>query len=171
MALLEIRTYPDPILRKVAKPVDDVTPEIKKLVEDMIETMRLSRGAGLAANQVGVPLRLIVLEENTDKKSRGDKEGRVIVLINPVIVESEGEEISEEGCLSLPKYYEYIKRSRKVSVKGMTINKAPFEIQCEGYTARAFQHEIDHLNGVLFIDYLSPVKRNLFKKKYVKKDR
>ena len=171
MALLEIRTYPDPILRKVAKPVDDVTPEIKKLAEDMIETMRLSRGAGLAANQVGVPLRLIVLEENTDKKSRGDKDGRVIVLINPVIVESEGEEISEEGCLSLPKYYEYIKRSGKVSVTGVTINKAPFKIQCEVYMARAFQHEIDHLNGVLFIDYLSPVKRNLFKKKYVKKDR
>jgi peptide deformylase len=171
MALLEIRTYPDPVLRKIAKPVDDANAEIIKLAENMVETMRLSRGAGLAANQVGVPLRLIVLEENADKKSRGDKDNKAIVVMNPVIIESEGEEISEEGCLSLPKYYEYIKRAGKVSVKGMTIDKVPFEMQCEGHMARAFQHEIDHLNGVLFIDYLSPVKRNLFKKKYVKKDR
>jgi len=171
MALLEIRTYPDPVLRKIAKPVDDANAEIIKLAENMVETMRLSRGAGLAANQVGVPLRLIVLEENAGKKSKGDKDNKAIVVMNPVIIESEGEEISEEGCLSLPKYYEYIKRAGKVYVKGMTIDKVPFEMQCDGHMARAFQHEIDHLNGVLFIDYLSPVKRNLFKKKYIKKDR
>lgn len=171
MALLEIRTYPDPVLRKIAKPVDDVNAQTIKLVEDMIETMRLSRGAGLAANQVGVPVRLIVLEEESDKKKRGNTGNKAIVIINPVIVGSEEEEIAEEGCLSLPKFYEYIKRARKVSVKGMTIDKMPFEMQCNGHMARAFQHEIDHLNGVLFIDYLSPVKRNLFKKKYIKKDR
>lgn len=171
MALLEIRTYPDPVLRKIAKPVDDVNAQTIKLAEDMIETMRLSRGAGLAANQVGVPVRLIVLEEESDKKKRGDIGNKVIAIINPVIVGSEEEEIAEEGCLSLPKFYEYIKRARKISVKGMTIDKAPFEMQCDGHMARAFQHEIDHLNGVLFIDYLSPVKRNLFKKKYIKKDR
>ncbi len=171
MSLLEIRTYPDPVLRKTAKPVDQVTAEIRKLAGDMIETMRLSRGAGLAANQVGVPVRLIVLEESGDKKNRGDKDGRAIIVINPEIVAREGEEVSEEGCLSLPKYYEYIKRAAKVSVKGFTIDKSPFEIQCEGHMAKAYQHEIDHLNGVLFIDYLSPVKRNLFKKKYVKRDR
>jgi peptide deformylase len=97
MALLEIRTYPDPVLRKIAKPVDDVNAQTIKLVEDMIETMRLSRGAGLAANQVGVPVRLIVLEEESDKKKRGDTGNKAIVIINPVIVGSEEEEIAEEG--------------------------------------------------------------------------
>ncbi len=171
MALLEIRTYPDPVLRKIAKPVDDINVQTIKLAEDMIETMRLSHGAGLAANQVGVPVRLIVLEEESDKKKRGDIGNKTIAIINPVIVRSEEEEIAEEGCLSLPKFYEYIKRAGKISVKGMTIDKVPFEMQCDGHMARAFQHEIDHLNGILFIDYLSPVKRNLFKKKYVKKDK
>lgn len=170
MALLEIRTYPDPILRKIAQPVDDVNAQTIKLVEDMIETMRLSHGAGLAANQVGVPARIIVLEEESDKKKRGNTGNKVIAVINPVIVGSGEEETAEEGCLSLPKFYEYIKRPGKVYIKGMTIDNMPFEMQYDGHMARVFQHEIDHLNGVLFIDYLSPVKRNLFKKKYIKKD-
>lgn len=171
MALLEIRTYPDPVLRKVAKPIDDINDDIIKLAEDMIETMRLFRGAGLAANQVGVPIRMIVLEPESDKKDRGNKKSDALILINPVIVKSEEEEIAEEGCLSLPRFYEYIKRAKKVSVKGLSTANIPFEMECDGHMARAFQHEIDHLNGVLFIDYLSPIKRNLFKKKYVKKDR
>lgn len=171
MALLEIRTYPDPVLRKTAKPIEDINADILKLAEDMVETMRLSRGAGLAANQVGVPIRLIVLEPEADKKNRGNKNSKAMIIINPVITKREDEEVAEEGCLSLPKFYEYIKRAKKISVKGTTIDKIPFEMQCDGHMARAFQHEIDHLNGVLFIDYLSPVKRNIFKKKYVKKDK
>ncbi|MDD5009496.1 MAG: peptide deformylase, partial [Syntrophorhabdaceae bacterium] len=109
MALIEIRTFPDPILRKLAKPVKNVTDEILKLSEDMIETMRLSNGAGLAANQVGIPIRLITIEERLNKL-----ENRHIVLINPVIVETDSEETAEEGCLSVPKFYEYIKRAKKV---------------------------------------------------------
>jgi len=171
MSLLEIKTYPEPVLRKIAKPIDDINADIVKLAEDMIETMRLSRGAGLAANQVGIPIRMIVLESEADKKNRGNKNSNALIVINPVIVKSEGEEVAEEGCLSLPRFYEYIKRAKKISVKGLSIDKIPFEMQCDGHMARAFQHEIDHLNGVLFIDYLSPVKRNIFKKKYVKKDR
>ena len=95
MALLEIRTYPDPVLRKVAKPIDDINDDIIKLAEDMIETMRLFRGAGLAANQVGVPIRMIVLEPESDKKDRGNKKSDALILINPVIVKSEEEEIAK----------------------------------------------------------------------------
>ncbi|HOJ71155.1 MAG TPA: peptide deformylase [Syntrophorhabdaceae bacterium] len=162
MALLEIRVYPDRVLRETAKPIDEITDEIIRLSQDMIETMRLARGAGLAANQVGIPIRLIVVE------LKSGKVGKPVAIINPEIISSESEEISEEGCLSVPGYYEYINRPKKVSVKGVTIDNAPFQIECEGHLARAFQHEIDHLNGRLFIDYLSPVKKNIFKKRYLK---
>lgn len=163
MAFIEIRTFPDPVLRKVAEPVKNVTKEILKLSGDMIETMRLSNGAGLAANQVGVPIRLITIEEHLNKQ-----ENRHIVLINPVIVETDSEETAEEGCLSLPKFYEYIKRAKKVLARGVNLEGETIEIECEGQLARAIQHEIDHLNGILFIDHLSPVKKDLFKKKYLK---
>lgn len=162
MALLEIRVYPDHVLREIAKPIDRITEETKRLAQDMMETMRLARGAGLAANQVGVPIRLIVIE------LKSGRAGKPVAIINPEIINSESEEITEEGCLSVPGYYEYIKRPKKVSVKGITIDNAPFQIECEGNLARAFQHEIDHLNGKLFIDYLSPVKKNIFKKRYLK---
>ncbi|OPY71866.1 MAG: Peptide deformylase [Syntrophorhabdus sp. PtaU1.Bin058] len=163
MAFIEIRTFPDPVLRKIAEPVKNVTEEILKLSGDMIETMRLSNGAGLAANQVGVPIRLITIEEHLNKQ-----ENRHIVLINPVIVETDSEETAEEGCLSLPKFYEYIKRAKKVLARGVNLEGETIEIECEGQLARAIQHEIDHLNGILFIDHLSPVKKDLFKKKYLK---
>ena len=163
MAFIEIRTIPDPVLRKVAKPIKNVTGEILRLSEDMIETMKLSNGAGLAANQVGLPIRLITLDEHLNKQ-----ENRHIVLINPVIVESDSEETAEEGCLSVPKFYEYVKRARKVLARGVNLKGETIEIECEGQLARAIQHEIDHLNGILFIDHLSPVKKNLFKKKYQK---
>ena len=171
MALRKIVLDGDEILRKKCREVPEVNDRIRQLLDDMIETMRLFRGAGLAANQVGVPIRMIVLEPESDKKDRGNKKSDALILINPVIVKSEEEEIAEEGCLSLPKFYEYIKRAKKVSVKGLSTANIPFEMECDGHMARAFQHEIDHLNGVLFIDYLSPIKRNLFKKRYVKKDR
>ncbi|MCX7965253.1 MAG: peptide deformylase [Syntrophorhabdaceae bacterium] len=162
MAILEIKTFPDPVLREIAKPVDEITEDIKRLAEDMIETMRLAKGAGLAANQVGIPIRLIVIEI---AEKKGD---RAIAIINPELIHTESEEVSEEGCLSVPGFYEFIKRAKKVRVKGIKIEVSKVEIECEGYPARAFQHEIDHLNGRLFIDYLSPVKKEIFKKKYLK---
>ncbi len=167
MALLRIRTFPDPVLREEATPVGEVTEELRRLSRDMVETMRLARGAGLAANQVGVPVRLIVLEGDLEER----KEGEPLIILNPSIVEREEEEVSEEGCLSFPKFFEYVKRAKKVVVRGETLEKAPFERNCEGMLARAFQHEIDHLNGVLFIDHLSPIKKDLFKKRYLKTDK
>jgi len=124
--------------------------------------MRLAQGAGLAANQVGVSSRLVVLDPRTKKESKP------IILINPLISEKDSEEISEEGCLSFPKFYEYIKRAKKVLVKAINLQGEPFEMECDGFLARAVQHELDHLNGVLLIDHLSPVKKDLFIKKYLK---
>ena len=163
MSFLEIITFPNPILRKVAKPVESITDQVVKLSEDMVERMHLARGAGLAANQVGVSVRLIVLDPQLKKDSEP------IIMLNPSIVERDSEDIvEEEGCLSVPKYFDFVKRSRKVLVKGIELSGEPVEIECEGHLARAFQHEIDHLNGIVFIDHLSPIKKTLFKKKYLK---
>jgi len=162
MAYMQIKTYPDPVLRKVCKPIETIHDEMVTLCNDMVETMRLAQGAGLAANQVGVSIRLIVLDPRTKKNDNP------IILINPVITEQNSEEITEEGCLSLPKFYEYVKRAKRVFVTGINIKGEPFEMECEGFMARAVQHELDHLNGVLLIDHLSPVKKDLFKKKYMK---
>ena len=159
---MQIKTYPDPVLRKVCKPIETIHDEMVTLCNDMVETMRLAQGAGLAANQVGVSIRLIVLDPRTKKNDNP------IILINPVITEQNSEEITEEGCLSLPKFYEYVKRAKRVFVTGINIKGEPFEMECEGFMARAVQHELDHLNGVLLIDHLSPVKKDLFKKKYMK---
>lgn len=162
MAYLPIKVYPDPILRKVCKPIETINDETVTLCDDMVETMRLAHGAGLAANQVGVSMRLVILDPRTKK------DDKPIILINPVITEQDSEEISEEGCLSFPKFYEFVKRSKTVLVKGIDIKGESFEMECDGFLARAVQHELDHLNGVLLIDHLSPVKKDLFKKKYMK---
>ena len=159
---MQIKTYPDPVLRKVCKPIETIHDEMVTLCDDMVETMRLAQGAGLAANQVGVSIRLMVLDPRTKKNDKP------IILINPVISEQNSEEITEEGCLSLPKFYEYVKRAKRVFVTGINIKGEPFEMECDGFMARAVQHELDHLNGVLLIDHLSPVKKDLFKKKYMK---
>jgi peptide deformylase len=166
MSFLEIVTYPNQILRKIAEPVKDVTDEIIRLSENMVERMYLAHGAGLAANQVGVSLRLIVLDMQLKK------DNNPIIVINPSIVDKDSEEISEEeGCLSVPKYYDYVKRSKKVLINGITLKGNVFEMECEGHLSRAFQHEIDHLNGIVFIDYLSPVKKHLFKKQFLKNEK
>jgi peptide deformylase len=161
MAVRQIITYPAPILRKEAKSVQNITDDIVRLSEDMVETMHLARGAGLAAVQVGSPVRLIVLDPETEKRGQNP-----LIILNPVIVEQESEETAEEGCLSLPKFYEFVKRAAKVCVRGVWLTGESFEMDCQGHMARAFQHEIDHLNGILFIDHLSPIKKGLFKKKY-----
>ena len=161
MAILEIKTVPDPVLRKIAAPIDNITSEIVKLSENMVDTMVAARGAGLAANQVGVPVRLVVIDASLN--TRGKKH---LIILNPVIVEADQEEVGEEGCLSVPGFYEFVKRAGKVHARGIDLKGKIIELECEGQFARAMQHEIDHLNGVLFVDYLSPVKKNIFKKKF-----
>jgi peptide deformylase len=160
--ILSIRTYPDRVLRQTTKRVDEVTDEVLLLCKDMIETMCAARGVGLAANQVGVPLRIIIVETGTEKKSQP------LAIINPEIIHSEGEEIAEEGCLSIPNFYEVVKRAKKAVLKGIDVAGNEMTLDCEGLLARACQHELDHLNGMLFIDHLSPIKKKLFKKEYIK---
>ena len=162
MSILKILTYPDPVLRKKAKPVERIDERIKNLIEDMVETMYAAPGVGLAATQVGEPLRVIIIDVTR-------KEEGVIALINPEIISGEGECTEEEGCLSVPDFKETVLRKKKVLVKGLDPEGKEKEISAEGLLAIAFQHEIDHLDGILIIDRVSRLKRDIFKKKLQKK--
>lgn len=163
MAVLEIRKYPDEILKKKALPITEIDKNIQKLIDDMIETMYKANGVGLAAPQVGVSKRLIVVDTSSREENQS-----LIVLINPEIINSEGEVLSEEGCLSLPGFTTRLKRGEKILVKGLDRKGKEIEIYAEGLFSRALQHEIDHLNGMLLIDRISPLKRELFRRRYQK---
>lgn len=145
MAILQMCVLPDPVLRKKAKRVRAIDGSIRKLVSDMIETMHARSGAGLAAPQIGVSLRVIVV---------GAPEQEEIVLVNPEMVRRKGERIVHEGCLSVPGYFAEIKRSESVVVKGLDLDGKGIRVRAEGIVAQALEHEIDHLNGVLYIDHL-----------------
>ena len=164
MARLTILEYPDPRLRKIATPVAAVTPEIQKLVRDMAETMYAAPGVGLAATQVDVHKRVIVLDVS---ETRDDLK----VFINPEIVKAEGEVECEEGCLSVPGYYDKVMRAARVSVRALDAEGQPFEIDAEGMLAVCVQHEIDHLLGKMFVDRLSPLKRARLNARLRKKQR
>ena len=166
MALREICTYPDPVLRKKTTRVERIDSSLDRLIKDMVETMHAAPGVGLAANQVGVPLQLAVI----DLSSREDEEQRhpLLVIINPEILSMEGSVIEEEGCLSIPDYAEKVKRAARVKVRAQDRTGKQFELEAEGLMAKALQHEIDHLNGLLFVDKLSPLKKNLFKRRFKK---
>jgi len=160
MAILEIKEYGEPILRGKALPVKEIDPEILNLIKDMAETMYTDSGVGLAAPQVGVSKRIIVID--------GEEEG-LMVLINPILVKSEGELVEEEGCLSIPGIYSQVKRASKVTVKALNENGDPIEMTKEGLASRALQHEIDHLDGILFIDRIGRTERQILLNKLKKK--
>jgi peptide deformylase len=166
MAIRTIRTYPDPVLRTKTAGVEKIDSSLDRLIQDMIETMHAAPGVGLAANQVGVSLQLAVI----DLSARENSEQRhpLFVIINPEIVSSEGSIVEEEGCLSIPDYSEKVKRAARVKVRAQDRTGKPFEIEAEGLLAKALQHEIDHLNGLLFVDRLSPLKKNIFKRRFKK---
>jgi peptide deformylase len=153
MAVLKIRTNPDPVLRSKARKVTSIDASVLKLVDNMIETMQKSSGIGLAANQVGVPLRIVVIQESDDE---------VLVLINPEIVETAGERTVIEGCLSVPGYQAEICRAETVRVRAKGRHGRLIRRKASDLLAQAIQHEVDHLNGVLYIDYLTD-KDQLFK--------
>ena len=163
MAILEIKKYPEKVLKQKAKPVTSFDEELQKLIDNMIETMYAAPGVGLAAPQVGKSSRLAVI----DISSREYK-FPLIVLINPVIVNCEGEVEFEEGCLSLPEYTATVKRAEKVAVKALDREGKTIEIEGTDLLAIALQHEIDHLDGMLLIDRISPIKREFFKKRHKK---
>ena len=164
MALREIITLPDPRLRLVSEPVEQVDGEIRRLVEDMFQTMYDAPGIGLAAIQVGVPKRIVTLDI-----AKKDEPKSPIVLINPkVLWTSEERATYEEGCLSIPEYYEEVERAAEVKVSYYDLEGAAFEIAANGLMSTCLQHEIDHTNGVLFIDHLSKLKRSRVIKKFTK---
>ncbi len=164
MAILDVLSFPDERLRTVAKPVESVNDEIKQLVSDMFETMRDEKGIGLAATQVDRHVQVVVMDvsENQDTPR---------VFINPVITEKEGSTISEEGCLSVPNNYAKVDRAERVTVKALDAEGKEFELEADGLLAICIQHELDHLKGKLFIDYLSPLKRQRIRKKLEKEAR
>lgn len=162
MALLPILCYPDPRLHKVAKPVEKVDERIRKQIEDMFETMYEANGIGLAATQVDFHERLIVIDVSQDRDQK-------LVLINPEILwASEEKQVGEEGCLSVPGIYDGVERSTSVKVHALDENGNSREIEAEGLLAICIQHEMDHLMGKVFVEYLSPLKRNRIKTKLVK---
>jgi len=152
MALLHILEYPDPRLKKVASPVTAFTPELRKLVRDMAETMYAAPGVGLAATQVDVHKRLLLIDIS---EARDDLK----VFVNPEILSAEGEAEQEEGCLSVPGYYDKVKRAARITVRAQNEHGEPFEQSAEGTLAVCIQHEMDHLVGKVFVEYLSPLKR------------
>src|ERR1700752_251693 len=168
MALKEIIILPDRRLRLVSEPVDKITPEIRKLVDDMFETMYDAPGIGLAAIQVAQPLRLITMDL-AKKNEDGETTPQPRVFINPEILSSSEEmSVYEEGCLSIPEYYEEVERPAQVRVRFMDLDGKIHEEDADGLYATCIQHEIDHLNGVLFVDYLSKLKRDRVLKKFTK---
>lgn len=156
--------YGDPILEQKCDLITEFdTPELHKLVDDMFETMYSARGVGLAAPQVAVRKRLTVIDITA-----GEEGGERIVLINPEIISKEGTVIGEEGCLSIPGFREDVKRAKKIRARAQNVKGEFFELEGEDMLARAIQHESDHLNGVLFLSYLSPLKRDLIRRKIKK---
>ncbi|MEL7537148.1 MAG: peptide deformylase [Pseudomonadota bacterium] len=161
MAILRILEFPDPRLRTKATPVAAVTDEIRQLVDDMLETMYAAPGIGLAATQVDVHQRLLVADVSTEKDEPH-------VLINPEILEKDGVEAMEEGCLSVPGFYEEVERAEKIRFRALNRDGDTYEMEAEGLLAVCIQHEIDHLDGKLFVDYISDIKRDRIRKKLLK---
>jgi peptide deformylase len=164
MARLPIIEFPDPRLRTVAKPVGRVDARIRQLIDDMFETMYEAPGIGLAATQVDVHLCLLVLDISEDKSEP-------MVFINPEILTTEGSQVYQEGCLSVPGIYADVTRANSITVRALDRDGESFELAAEGLLAVCIQHEMDHLAGKVFVDYLSPLKRELVKKKLAKQRR
>lgn len=160
MAIREILKYPNPVLRKKAEKITEFDDALRELVADMAETMYDAPGVGLAAPQIGVSLQLLVMDITTS-----DQEPELIVFINPEISEGEGSDIDEEGCLSVVDLTAKVKRFTKIRVKAQDLDGNHLDFIAEDWFARVMQHEVDHLNGVLFIDHLSSLKRGMYKKK------
>jgi len=164
MALLTILEYPDARLKRIATPVTEFTPAIRKLVDDMAETMYAAPGIGLAATQVDVHKRVIVIDVSQDKSD-------LKVFINPEIIEADGEIVGEEGCLSVPQYYDNVRRAAHVRVRAQDAAGKPFELEATELLAVCIQHEMDHLKGIVFVDHLSQLKQMRVKSKMIKRHR
>jgi peptide deformylase len=163
MALLKILHYPEPLLKQKSQPVSEFNDALRQLADRMAETMYDAPGVGLAAPQVGVLKRLIVMDCST-----GEEPADLILAVNPEIVSREGESLEEEGCLSVPGFWANVQRAAKATMRYQDVEGNVQQRTAEGLLAICMQHEIDHLDGILFVDRLSPLKRSLFRKKYLK---
>jgi peptide deformylase len=161
--ILPILKYGSPPLRTMSKPVDSFAADLEEIVKNMIDTMYGSPGIGLAAPQIGINIRLATIDLTV-----GEDENRRIIICNPEIVSTEGEQKSDEGCLSIPDFSDSVTRPLRMTIRGLNIHGEEVQYEAEGLLAKCFSHEIDHLNGVLFIDHLSPLKRSLIRKKIQK---
>ena len=161
MAKLNILRFPDPRLRTKAKPVSEVTDKTRKFLDDMLETMYDAPGIGLASTQVNVHKQIVVIDVSEEKNEP-------YCFINPVITKEDGEEVCEEGCLSVPEYFAEVSRAEKITVEALDRDGKKFELEAEGLLAVCIQHELDHLKGKLFVDYLSPLKQKRLRKKFEK---
>lgn len=166
MANLGITKYGNPVLRKVAEPVTEINDEIKKIVNDMLDTMYASEGVGIAAPQIGISKRIIIVDVHPDEASV-----KPLILINPEIVEASGEIKEQEGCLSIPDIRSEVKRYERVVVEGLDLDGNKIRVEGTDLLARALQHEIDHINGKLFIDHISKLKQQLLKNQLRKIER
>lgn len=164
MATLDILVYPDDRLRTVAKPVSTVDDSVRNVLDDMFETMYDAPGVGLAATQVNIHERIVVIDVSEDKN-------QPIALINPQIISTEGAAEGEEGCLSIPGVYENVKRAEKVKFSALDRDGKTYEMEADGLLAVCVQHEVDHLDGKMFVDYLSGMKRRRIKKKMLKQEK
>ncbi len=165
MSLRTIRKFPDPILKRKAKEVNEIDVTVARLLDDMAETMYAANGVGLAGPQVGECLRVIVVDADVENRGKSP-----LKLVNPRIVRSEGRRESEEGCLSLPDLVVKVERAEKVVVEALLPDGSETRIDAEGFLSVVLQHEIDHLDGILLIDHLSPLKRNLYRQKRLKEE-
>lgn len=164
MAILDILNYPDPRLHTVAKPVKEVDASLRRLIDDMAETMYAAPGIGLAATQVNQHIQLLIIDTSESKD-------QLQVFINPKILEKDGEQVYEEGCLSVPGIYESVTRAEKVLVEAVNREGKTFTLEAHGLLSVCIQHEMDHLLGKVFVEYLSPLKRNRIKNKMLKQQR
>lgn len=164
MAILHVLTYPDPLLARVAEPIKLIDNKVKKLVDDMAETMYQAPGIGLAATQVGELKRVMVIDVSEEKN-------QLRVFINPEIIKKEGTAVNEEGCLSVPGFYDKVERAETVMVTALDRDGQRFTINASGLLAVCIQHELDHLDGHVFVEYLSPLKSNRIKNKLIKRQR
>jgi peptide deformylase len=164
MAILKILHYPDPRLRQIARAVEHVDDRVRRLVDDMAETMYQAPGIGLAAIQVESALRVVVIDISEQRNA-------LRVFINPEIIQRDGVQVMEEGCLSVPGIYDEVERAQHVRVRALDREARPFEMEAEGLLAVCIQHEIDHLDGKVFVDYLSRLKQSRIRKKLEKQER
>ena len=164
MTILNILNYPDPRLHNLAAPVNEVTEEHKKLIKDMAETMYAAPGIGLAATQVNQHEQIIVIDISENKDS-------LLVLINPEIIDKRGEQVCEEGCLSVPGIYEKVKRAEWIKIQALDNSGNLFELEADGLLSVCIQHEMDHLLGKVFVEYLSPLKKSRIKSKMIKQSK